>query len=141
MWQSGADRAHVAHHVELPVALPFRVLDLLEASNARDAGVVDENVETAESLGRAGNRATRPLRLCEVDANVRSLAHARRLSAAACHDPRAFCRQETRGLEADSGRRARDEARFAVESKLHALSVSSVPSGHVSSIGLRRQLG
>ena len=55
--QGGANRAHVAHDVELPVGIPLLVGHLLEARLPRDADVVDENVEATESVHRLGDGA------------------------------------------------------------------------------------
>ena len=52
MWERRPDRAHVAHHVELPVHVPLGILDLLEARLPRDADVVDEDVEPSEQRCR-----------------------------------------------------------------------------------------
>ncbi len=69
MRERGADRAHVAHHVELPVLLPLLVRHFLELRLTGDADVVDEHVEPAErargllddalGLARIGNEPAR----------------------------------------------------------------------------------
>ena len=57
--ECGADRAHIAHHVQLPVGVPLLVRDLLEPGLPRDADVVDEDVEAAERLRRLLHRRAR----------------------------------------------------------------------------------
>ena len=75
--EAGADRAHVAHHVQLPVRLPFLVRHLLEPSLPRDPDVVDEAVEPAERGRRLSDQALGLPRLREIAGDVPRLADAR----------------------------------------------------------------
>ena len=118
--QRRADRAHVAHDVELPVRVPLLVGDVLEPRLPRDADVVDEHVEPAErrrglgddALGLAGER--------EIGNDVRDLADAGRVAPPARDDARAFADELPHDLEPDSAGRAGDEAPLAGEAEIHA---------------------
>ena len=107
-----ADRAHVAHHVQLPRLLPLLVGHLVERrAGSREADVVDEHVDRPSSR-RLGDHAARarPAR-DEVGRDVERLADARRLARGrTVDDPGALLGEQPRGLEPDPAGRAGDDA-------------------------------
>ena len=71
------DCAHVAHDVQLPVRVPLLVGHLLELGLARDADVVDENLQAPQAARRFRDGSLRLARLREIGRNVQHLADAR----------------------------------------------------------------
>ena len=138
--QRGADRPHVAHDVQLPVRVPLVVGHVLEPRLPRDADVVDEHVEPAESsrglcdgaLGLSGRR--------EIAGHVERLADAGRRAPAARRDASALLGELSRDGSADAARRAGDEARPACESQIHG-ELAYRPWPRSSSPAMERRTG
>ena len=117
--QGRANRAHVAHDVQLPVGIPLLVEHLLEARLPRDADVVDENVEAAERVHRRGDGVLGLAGERQVSRHVCDLAGSGRIPAPARDDARALSDELTRDLEPDPGGRAGNQAPLAVETEIH----------------------
>ncbi len=117
--ERGADRAHVAHHVQLPVGVPFLVRHLLEARLPRDPDVVDENVETAERLRRLLDGALGLPRHTQVSLHVARLADPGCLAPAAADHARALLDEQPCGRQADAVGRSGDEAGAVTKAEIH----------------------
>ena len=98
MRQGGADRSHVAHHVQLPVRVPLVVGDVLEPRLPRDADVVDEHVEPAERGRGLADGALGLSRRARDPRHVRGLADAGRSPRPHGGDARALLDELARGL-------------------------------------------
>ena len=101
MRERGADRAHIAHDVQLPHRVPLLVRNILEASLDRIADVVHENVEASELGDRGLDEACRRVRLGQVGPDMKRLADRGRFAPAGGDDPRALRHEQLRRLEAD----------------------------------------
>ena len=120
MRKGRADRAHVAHHVQLPERVPLLVGDLLEAGLIGVADVVYEAVQAAERADRLVDDAFGLAPAREIGCDVKSLTDAGRIVAATGRDhARALVRQQPRGRQPDAAGRAGDEANAVAESEIH----------------------
>src|SRR5581483_6290832 len=115
--QRDAQRAHSAHHVGLPGALPDVVDELVEAVDLGPADVVHEHVDAAESRQRRLHDTLRAAAFGEVRGDVQVADPF--LAAPARDDPRALFAQLARGLEADPAGRAGDDAHLVLEAQVH----------------------
>src|SRR5262249_19408840 len=137
----------VAHDVEAPHGVPVLVGELVEADLARDADVVDEDVEAAEGLGRVPDDVLGRSRLGEIGDYGQCRAGLlacllRALAVAAAHgDERAFGRELARYLEPDPGRRTGDDADAVVEPEIHAATVAPCRRRPFSSCATARPTG
>ena len=125
-----AHEPHRAHDVELPLALPVVVGELLERAHEARAGVVDEHVDGPEAARRTRPRCARPSPACgdvrRRPTRAPSSAATRAELVAGARDeqhPRALRAQQPRRREADAARRAGDDARLAVEPEVHAINL------------------
>ena len=75
MRQRRPDGADVAHHVELPGRVPLVVGNVLEACDAGDPDVVDEDVEASEDTRRFVHDTRRLVGADQVGDDVRRLSH------------------------------------------------------------------
>ena len=101
MWERHADRAHVAHDVQLPVRVPFLVRNLLQVSVPRDADVVHEDVEPSEHGDGLAHGASGMPGSERSTVDMSDLADARRSAPAAGEHSRALGEEEPRGLQPD----------------------------------------
>ena len=98
MRECGADRAHVAHHVQAPVFVPLLVGHLLESGLPRDAHVVYEHVEASERGDRLGDCPLGLASLAEIGGDVQRLPDPGRTAAPAGDDLRPFGEEQARRL-------------------------------------------
>ncbi len=117
--QPGANRADVAHHVQLPVRVPLLVRYLVEACLPGCADVVDEHVEAAER-GRGFRDDPRRLTCAaQIRYDMQQLTHVWRFASAARDNPGSLRGEHAGGLQADAARGARDEAAPVAQAKVH----------------------
>jgi hypothetical protein len=93
--ERGADAADIAHDVHIPGVLPDRVIGILERADAGGAHVVDDDVEPAERLHRAGDCAGAAVRRPEVCRDAGEAEAGGRLLrlTGGDHDARSFGRE------------------------------------------------
>jgi hypothetical protein len=96
----GADRADIAHDVQLPELVPLLVGHLFERALVCEADVVDEHVDSAEPLFDLADEALRFAELCEIGCDMQRLADLRRpVAPARGDDRRAFRREQPCSFE------------------------------------------
>jgi broad specificity phosphatase PhoE len=123
-----ADRAHVAHDVELPIRVPLVVADLLEARVPRNTDVVDEDVQSAQLRGSLGDDPFGLAGMGQVGDDMRLLAHAGPGTSSTRDDAGALVDELLDDDAADPTGRAGDEATLSSERQIHATTVSGLPT-------------
>src|SRR5262249_9787873 len=110
-----ADRAHVAHDVQLPHLVPLRVRDRVEVDLVCDADVVDEAID------RAGlpNELSRRIGVSEIGGDAKRFADAGRTATARRHNACTPLGEHLRDSAADATRRAGDDADAIAKPEIH----------------------